>query len=55
MIYREMLFDKKDAISAANKRRAGIPKPKKECPHCNQLIPIHLFNRLHNDNCKFKK
>lgn len=33
----------------------GIPKPKVECPHCKQLVPIHLRNRWHFDNCKVKQ
>lgn len=42
----------KKIIIETNRKRKGIPKPKKECPHCQTLIAANLFNRYHNDNCK---
>ena len=58
----------KHRISAANKNRIwseeskkkcgdvsrGKPKPKTECPYCKRMIPNHMFNRYHNNNCKEK-
>ena len=32
----------------------GKVKPKKHCPHCNQMIAVNTFVRWHGDNCKLK-
>jgi NUMOD3 motif len=38
------------------RRRAnlGRTKPKKLCPHCNQLVAVNGYARWHGDNCKHK-
>lgn len=41
-------------IVESNKKRAGIPKPKKECPYCMRMISANLYNRYHAENCKSK-
>lgn len=42
------------------KRRRGIAnlgkiKPKKLCPHCQQLVAVNGYARWHGDNCKVAK
>jgi len=32
----------------------GKTKPKKLCPHCNQMISVNTYPRWHGDNCKQK-
>ena len=45
----------KETTDRMSEKRKGIPKPKVKCPHCNNMVPIHLKNRWHFDNCKHKK
>lgn len=38
-------------IIEANKKRKGIPKPKRECPHCKRFIAVNVYNKHHGNNC----
>lgn len=46
---RKQTDEEKARRSAAN---MGRVKPKKLCPHCNQLIAVNGYARWHGDNCK---
>jgi hypothetical protein len=46
---RKQTDEEKARRSAAN---MGKVKPKKLCPHCNQLIAVNGYARWHGDNCK---
>ena len=41
----------KEKVSTKQK---GIPKKKEKCYVCGKEIAVHLINRYHNENCKFK-
>lgn len=40
----ETIKKKADAIR-------GVPKPKKLCPHCEQMIAVNTYSRWHGDRC----
>lgn len=44
--------EEKARRSAAN---MGKVKPKKLCPHCQQLVAVNGYARWHGDNCKLTK
>jgi hypothetical protein len=46
---RKQTDEEKARRGAAN---MGKVKPKKLCPHCNQLIAVNGYVRWHGDNCK---
>ena len=48
---RKQSDEEKARRSASN---LGKTKPKKLCPHCNQMISVNTFPRWHGDNCKHK-
>jgi hypothetical protein len=33
----------------------SIPRPKRYCAHCNQMIAVNVFSRWHGDRCKLAK
>jgi len=35
-----------------SKLSKGVKKPTTRCPHCGRLVPNHVLNRFHMDNCK---
>lgn len=57
--HRENLKKPKSSIENYRKpkteeHKAAMRKPKEkvECPHCKTLVPVHLKNRWHFNNCK---
>ena len=45
---RRQTDEEKARRAEANK---GKVKPKKLCPHCNQMIAVNTYPRWHGDNC----
>jgi len=48
---RKQSDEEKARRSASN---LGKTKPKKLCPHCNQMIAVNTYTRWHGNNCKHK-
>jgi hypothetical protein len=48
---RKQTDEEKARRGAAN---LGKVKPKKLCPHCNQLIAVNTYPRFHGDKCKHR-
>jgi hypothetical protein len=48
---RKQTQEEKDARGKAN---LGKIKPKKLCPHCDQMIAVNGYARFHGDKCKKK-
>lgn len=48
---RKQTDEEKARRAEANK---GKVKPKKLCPHCNQMIAVNTYTRWHGVNCKSK-
>ena len=46
---RKQSDEEKARRSASN---LGKTKPKKLCPHCEQMIAVNTYTRWHGDNCK---
>ena len=47
--------ESKEKMRKPHLNARGVPKPKKECPHCKRDIAVNMFNRYHGDNCKWLK
>lgn len=51
---REKAIGRKQSAETIQKKAdaiRGVPKPKKLCPHCNQMIAVNTYSRWHGDKC----